>query len=254
MEGLILEVRADTGQFETAMSRLEGTVESSLAALRGTLGGLQNTVSAAAAGFEGLGGMIQGQDQSWIASGAALTAYRVGLNQAQAAMTRLSRTVAGATTQVRGLNAALAALPRQVSIDVVVNTIGHVPTFHQGGLVAGPQIGSYLGTASLVKAHTGAYFPPPRPEERDVRVLTGEYVLSRAGVRTLGLAALKAADSGRLPGGTAGQAQAVRVENHYHFGSLVQVEGSLVADQASLTEFAERISREIDWQTRGRTA
>jgi hypothetical protein len=139
------------------------------------------------------------------------------------------------------------ALPRQIVVDIFINTHGSPPAFHAGGLVAGPQVEA----PALLTAHQGLYVSPPGPEERDVRVLTGEYVLSRAGVRTLGLDALRAADQGQAAAGPSdGPA---RVEHHFHIDSLVRVDGSLIADQAALGALAERIGQEMDWQTRGRT-
>ncbi len=246
MEGLILEVKADISQFEMAMSRLQSLTDGGLGGFSDSLSGLSEAVAAASAGMEEFSGLIRKQDQGWASSGAALTVYNAGLNRIRTGMSRVADQTAKAVARVKELKQALDSLPRKIEIAIVLTRTGTLPKFHGGGLVSGPALSPPL-------AHAGMYLAPPGPEERDVRVLSGEYILSRAGVRTLGLAALQAADRGRQPAGPAPAREPAGIENHYHFDSLVRVDGSLVADEAALQEFADRIGRELDWQDQGRT-
>ncbi len=246
MEGLILEVKADISQFEAAMTRLQTLTQGGLAGFNESLFGLGEAVGTALSGLEEFSALIQEQDQSWTASASALTVYKAGLIQIKSAVRGLADQTAQAVSRVKELQTALEALPKRVEIEIVLTKTGTVPTFHQGGLVAGPVLSPPL-------AHSGMYLAPPGPEERDVRVLTGEYVLSRAGVRTLGLAALRAADQGRSAAAPVQVAESKGVENHYHIESMIRVDGSLIADETALSEFADRIGRELDWQAQGRT-
>ena len=245
MEGLVLEVRADISQFELAMARLQTTTEGGLSGFKDSLSGLHEAVSAASVGMEAFSALAREQDQSWSSSGAALAVYSAGLVQIKAGMSGLTAQAAQALAQVKALQQALDSLPRHVKIEIELIKTGTLPIFHKGGLVAGPALSPPL-------AHNGMYVSPPGPEERDVRVLTGEYILSRSGVRALGLATLRAADRGSAPE-TQAVAGAAGIENHYHFDSMIRVDGSLVADERVLEDFADRIRRELDWQAQGRT-
>ena len=161
-------------------------------------------------------------------------------------MSGLAAQTAQAVAQVRELQTALEALPRRVEIEIVLiksRDPAHLPPGRAGGrAVLSPPL-----------AHSGMYLTSPGPEERDIRVLSGEYVLSRTGVSTLGLAALRAADQGLSPTNSAQAVGANSIENHYHIESMIRVDGSLIADEAALSEFADRIGRELDWQAQGRT-
>jgi hypothetical protein len=246
MEGLILEVKADISQFEMALARLQTVTDGALAGFNDSLSGLGEAVSTATAGMEEFSSLIREQDQSWTSSGNALAVYNAGLTKIKTGMSGLADRTAKAVARVKDLKLALDSLPRKVEIEIVLKQTGSLPKFHAGGFVAGPALSPPL-------AHGGMYVAPPGPEERDVRVLTGEYILSRSGVRNLGLAALRAADRGGSANGPDQAGQPARIENHYHLDSMIKVGGSLVADEASLSEFAERIGQELDWQAQGRT-
>jgi len=247
MEGLILEVKADISQFETALTRLQTLTDGALFGFNDSLRGLGDAVASATAGMEGFSALIKEQDQSWISTGNALAVCNTGLVRIKTGMAGLAELTAKAVAQVKELKASLEALPKQVIIEIILKKSGSIPKFHQGGFIAGPALSPPL-------AHGGMYISPPGPEERDVRVLTGEYILSRKGVRNLGLAALRAADKGRSGDDTAAAGQPAKIENHYHIDTLVRVGGSMVADEATLIDFAERIGRELDWQAQGRTS
>ena len=246
MEGLILEVKADISQFETAMSRLQTLTDGGLAGFNQSLYGLGEAVAGALAGLEEFTSLVQEQDQTWTASASALTSYTAGLFQIRTGMSGLAGQTAQAAAQVKELQIALEALPRRIEIEIALVKSGTLPIFHQGGLVAGPALSPPL-------AHSGMYLTSPGPEERDIRVLSGEYVLSRTGVSTLGLAALRAADQGLSTTGSAPATGVNSIENHYHIESMIRVDGSLIADEAAFSEFADRIGRELDWQAQGRT-
>lgn len=238
MEGLTLQVRADVSMFEAAMARLNGLGAETISGLTSTFGGLEAAAGGVTAGVDVLNGALLSHNQLLGSAQAGWSGYRAGLAGIQGPLTEFGRVLDGAAAGVAGLTEALNAVPRQVEIDISINQNEQTPNIRSGGIEA----------VHLPTAHEGAYFSGPGPEERDVRVLSGEYVLSRLGVQTLGLDRLRRADQGiEGPGGGA------VVENHYHYDSVVRIDGSVIADDDVVSRLAERIGRELDWQAGGRT-
>ncbi len=238
MEGLTLEVRADISLFEQAMSRLQRSSEISVNSFGGGLRGLEDLLAGTTLGFESLSEAFRSQEQAWTTGGASLMEFEAGLDQVGRFVERFGQKIAAVSATLSALSSALRGLPERVDVDVFINTHGLIPSFHQGGLIAGPPF----------TAHGGAYFSPPNPEERDVRVLSGEYVLSRLGVGTLGLDVLQAADQGRTVNG-----QSLNInQNHYHIN--VDVQGVSIDDPYVMDQLAEKVSEAIDYQQRGEKA
>lgn len=74
--------------------------------------------------------------------------------------------------------------------------------FHQGGMVKAMHVG---GMVELPKAHSGLYIPKLKHDERPIIAQTGEGVLSRRGMRSIGgEPALNAANSGAPSSGGGG--------------------------------------------------
>lgn len=238
MEGLTLQVRADVSMFEAAMARLNGLGAETISGLTPAFGGLEAAAGGVTAGVDVLNGVLLSHNQLLGSAQAGWSGYRAGLAGIQGSLIEFGRVLDGAVAGVTGLTGALNAVPRQVEVEINVNQNGQKPNISRGG----------VAVVDLPTAHEGAYFSGPGPEERDVRVLSGEYVLSRLGVQTLGLDRLRRADRGiEGPGGGA------VVENHYHYDSVVRIDGSVITDDDAVGRLAERIGRELDWQAGGRT-
>ena len=236
MEGLTLEVRADISLFERAVSRIPALTETALEGFAGQVATLEGSLLSVAEGFSGLTDLIRDQEALWDQGRQVVGGYGLGLDNLVQSWSRLNSLVGQAVVQVQSLHQALTRLPRRVDIDVFTHQHGQIPKYHHGGPVAsGP-----------LAAHAGAYLTSPGAEERDVRVLTGEYILSRLGVATLGLETLRAADRGAAGKG----ASTHIVENHHHYQSLLRVDGSLVADEAAMDRLVDRIRETLGEQER----
>ena len=237
MEGLTLQVKADVSMFEAAMARLNGLGDETMAGLVSSFDGLETAASGAAAGLDYMNSRLTSHNQLLGSARAGWSGYRAGLTTIQEPLAEFSQALGGVTSEVTGFTEALNAVPRRIDVAINVSQDGRITNIDAGGAL----------TAGIPTAHGGAYLSGPGPEERDVRVLSGEYVLSRLGVQTLGLDRLRQADRGIEGAGGAA------VENHFHYDSVVRIDGSVIADDDAVGRLAERIGRELDWQAGGRT-